>query len=197
MKKIYKISVLVFSLLLFGCTSAKFDGNQSKNQSEDVSYIATNVQDVQGQKVFLTDGTVLELERIPFIDSGTRVLVVIKKDLPGGFLYSGNRKYRLVPSSYRAFDKGYESFYHDGVLTKVRGVNIKKGVLMLANNERYKIERSDIPLLKLFAGGDEIIIDESGNHIINIRLGSEIQCSKIINKQGKRLHGKERRKRNL
>ncbi len=194
MKNVLKIIGLVTIITLFGCSSSKLDSKRNNNRSFEISYIATNVQDVQGRKVLLTDGTAVELENIPFIDSGTRVFVVINKEMPGGYIYSGDRKYKLVSSSYRAFDKGYDLFYHDGILTKIRKVNVQPGVLILANKERFKIRKNDFPLLRLFAEGDEIIIDESEDYLINLRIGSEIRCSKITKNRRKHFSGKRKRR---
>ncbi len=175
MKKI-TLSVLLFlSIFFFSCSSLSHNYHKMNNL-QSVRYLQTSVSGSTASTVILTDGSRWELDRRPYVNAGENATVIIFMNHPGGFFITKNMTYRILPKINEAFDKGYNSFFNDGLLGSVKEINLKERSVTVSGNKKFIVPSDYVSGLAAFKVGDKILLNENSSAIEDLNLQIQIPC---------------------
>ena len=175
MKKIIIPFLLLSALFLFSCSSISRN-NYNMNKLRNVRYLQTSVSGVSASSVTLADGSRWNLDRRPYVNSGENAVVILFMNKPGGLFITKNMTYRILPGINEAFDKGYDSFFNDGLLGSIKSINLKNGLIALSGDDILIVPSDYISALAAFKVGDKILLNESRTAIEDLNLLIQIPC---------------------
>lgn len=180
------ISKIVFLLVLLSVSNVFAEEN-------DVKFITGYIQDVNDNKITLSNNMVFRANEHVTAISMTPVVFVLGKNSPDGFVYIKNRKVDVTlmkKSGSRVFMPAAKQdlvMYSDGQLFEVTSFSLNNGKISLKNGDNWFLTEADArEQLKNWQEADFVIIYKSSGsesmQLINARTTDQVKISKTHKK---------------